>query len=292
MMDEVKDSAVHSSAPKSPCAAGVDVGATLAKIAIRDASGELSFESLPATEIARLGQRISSLAPEQLGVTGGGASRLAELLEIPCRRHDEFTAWGAGARRLLDPETWSGDAPSLLISLGTGTSVLKMDADSTSYVGGTAVGGGTILGLSSAILGTTNFDEICALARAGDRTQIDLMVSDIYRPGEIHLPDDLSASAFGKLGLMSNSPGGKEPENLAAAILALVGETVGQIVGGLSYVTQAEQIIFAGSTLRDNPFLRDVLAARTRLMGRKPLFLPHCEFGGATGALVLCDGED
>ena len=291
-MDEVKDSAVHSSGPKSPCAVGVDLGATLAKIVIRDSSGGLRFEYLPAPETDRLRRRISSLAPEQLGLTGGGASRLAELLEIPCRRHDEFTAWGAGARRLLDPESWSRDAPSLLISLGTGTAVLRMDGDSTSYIGGTAVGGGTIQGLASAMLGTTDFKEICALAEAGDRTRVDLMVSDIYRPGEIHLPDDLTAAAFGKLGLMSNSPGGKEPENLAAAILGLVGECVGQICGGLSYVAQAEQIIFGGSTLRDNPFLRDVLAARTRAVGRKPLFLPHCEYAGATGALVLCDRED
>lgn len=290
-MDEVKDTVVHSPAPKAPCAMGVDLGATLAKIVFRDSSGQLHFECLPAPEIGRLKQRILALEPEHVGLTGGGASRLAELLDIPCQRHDEFSSWGAGARRLLDAEAWSGDSPSLLISLGTGTSVLLMDGDSTTRIGGTAIGGGTILGLAKAMIGTHDFDEICALAQAGDRTRVDLMVSDIYRPGEINLPDDLTAASFGKLGTISDTSGGKEPENLAAAILGLVGENVGLICGGLSYVSNAEQIVFGGSTLRGNPFLRDVLAARTHDMGRKPLFLPHCEFGGATGALILCDLE-
>lgn len=288
-MDEVKDTVVHSPAPKALCAMGVDLGATLAKIVFRDSSGQLHFEYLPAPEIDRLEQRILSLEPEHVGLTGGGASRLAELLDIPCQRQDEFSCWGAGARRLLDAEAWSGDSPSLLISLGTGTSVLLMDGDSTTRIGGTAIGGGTILGLANAMLGTNDFEKICALAQAGDRTRVDLMVSDIYRPGEIDLPDDLTAASFGKLGTTSDTSGGKEPENLAAAILGLVGENVGLICGGLSYVSNAEQIVFGGSTLRGNPFLRDVLAARTHDMGRKPLFLPHCEYGGATGALILCD---
>jgi type II pantothenate kinase len=286
-MDEAKDTMVHGQAQDAPCDVGVDLGATLAKIAFRDADGQLQFESLPAPETERLKDRILSLEPQLVGLTGGGASRLAELLEIPCRRHDEFAAWGAGARQLLKSEDWSSDTPSLLISLGTGTSVLLMNGETTTRIGGTAIGGGTILGLASAMLGTTDFEEICRLAQRGDRTEVDLVVSDIYRPGEISLPDDLTAASFGKLGLLKDRPGAKEPENLAAAILGLVGENVGLICGGLSHLTQAEQIVFGGSTLRGNPFLREVLTARTYDMGRKPLFLPNGEFGGATGAMIL-----
>jgi type II pantothenate kinase len=291
-MDKAEKTAAQSPSQRAPRAVGIDLGATLAKITSRDLAGQLHFETLPAEETDRLKLRIESLEPEQVGLTGGGASRLAEMLEIPSRRHDEFASWGAGARQLLEAEAWTGDTPSLLISLGTGTSVMLMDGDSTVRIGGTAIGGGTILGLGSALLGINDFDEICALAQQGDRTHVDLMVSDIYRPGEISLPDNLTAASFGKLGLLSDTPGGKEPKNLAAAILGLVGENVGLICGGLSYVSQAEQIVFGGSTLRGNPFLRDVLAARTHDMGRKPVFLPHCEFGGATGALILCGVED
>jgi type II pantothenate kinase len=291
-MQKANKTTAQRPAQLAPRAVGIDLGATLAKITLRNAEGELHFETLPAAETDRLKQRMVSLQPERVGLTGGGASRLAELLDFPCQRHDEFTAWGAGARRLLEDTPWPGDSPSLLVSLGTGTSVMRMDGDTTVRVGGTALGGGTILGLANALLGIANFEEICALAERGDRTRVDLMVSDIYRSGEISLPDDLTAASFGKLGLMTDQPGGKEPQNLAAAIFGLVGENVGLICGGLSYVVQAEQIVFGGSTLRGNPFLRDVLSAMTHVMGRQPLFLPHCEFGGATGALVLCDTKD
>jgi type II pantothenate kinase len=290
-MDEVKSSVVHNPPQGEQKAVGVDLGATLAKLAFRAASGELHFESMPAQETDRLAQRVAGLEPEQIGLTGCGAIGFAEQLELPSRRYDEFTSWGAGTRHLLDGEALSGNSRNLLVSLGTGTSVLLMDADSTVRIGGTALGGGTILGLASALLGTNDFEEICSLAEKGNRTQIDLVVSDIYRSGEIELPADLTAAAFGKLGLLDETPGGKEPDNLAAAIIGLVGENVGLICGGLSYASQVDQIVFAGSTLRNNQVLRDILSSITTNMGRTPLFLSDGEFGGATGALILCAHE-
>ncbi|MBW2388615.1 MAG: hypothetical protein JRG89_09265 [Deltaproteobacteria bacterium] len=290
-MDEAKSGVVHSPPPSGLKAVGVDLGATLAKLAIRAPSGELHFESMPAHETERLARRITSLAPEQIGLTGCGAAGFAERLDVPSRRYDEFSSWGAGTRKLVDAEALSGDSRNLLVSLGTGTSVLLMDGDSTVRIGGTALGGGTVVGLASALLGTTDFKEICQLAQRGNRSRVDLVVSDIYRSGEIGLPADLTAASFGKLGLVDGTPGGKEPENLAAAILGLVGENVGLICAGLSYASQVERIIFAGSTLHENRVLCDILSSITTNMGRTPLFLPDGEYGGATGALILSDRE-
>lgn len=288
-MDEANSGVVHGPLPGGPKAIGIDLGATLAKLAVRNLSGGMHFESMPAHETDRLAQRIVSLEPEQIGLTGGGAARLAEVLEIPCQRHDEFASWGTGARHLVDLETLSDDSRNLLVSLGTGTSVLLMDGASTVRIGGTALGGGTIVGLASALLGTTDFDEICRLAQRGDRTQIDLVVSDIYRPGEIDLPDELTAASFGKLSLARQTPRGKEPENLAAAIVGLVAENVGLICAGLSHASQVQQIVFGGSTLRSNRLLCEILNSITTDMGCTPLFLPNGEYGGAAGALILCE---
>lgn len=291
-MDEVKRGLVHSSPQSGHEAVGVDLGATLVKLAIRAASGELHFESMPSHETERLERRITSLAPERVGLTGCGATSFAEQLERPSRRYDEFLSWGAGTRQLVDAEALAGNSRNLLVSLGTGTSVLLMDGDSTVRIGGTALGGGTIVGLASALLGTSNFEEICSLAQRGNRTQIDLVVSDIYRSGEIELPADVTAASFGKLGLLDETPGRKEPENLAAAIIGLVGENVGLICAGLSYASQVEQIVFAGSTLRDSRVLCDILSSITRNMGRTPLFLSNGEYGAAAGALILCDRDN
>ena len=153
--------------------------------------------------------------------------------------------------------------------------------------GGTALGGGTVVGLAGALLGTSEFSEVCRLAGDGDRAKVDLVVSDIYRPGEIALPDELTAASFGKLGHSAMTPESKHPENLAAAILGLVGENVGLICAGLSYATQVQHVVYGGSTLHENPYLRDVLHTITSNTGRTPVFLPQGEYGGATGALVL-----
>lgn len=290
-MDEANGSVVHSPLGNGLKAMGVDLGATLAKLAFAKPSGELHLESMPAQETARLERRIASLAPERIGLTGCGAAGFAELLECPSRRYDEFLSWGAGVRRLIDAQALSADSRNLLVSLGTGTSVLLMDCDTTVRIGGTALGGGTMIGLASALLGTSNFEEICRLAQKGKRSEIDLVVSDIYRSGEIQLSGDITAASFGKLGLLDETPGGKEPENLAAAIIGLVAENVGLICAGLSYASQVEQIVFAGSTLRGNSLLCDILTSITTNMGRKPLFLSDGAYGGAAGALVLCTRE-
>jgi type II pantothenate kinase len=265
----------------------VDLGATLSKLAICDAEGELHFESIPTDDLERVEERIEALGPRNIGLTGGGASRLAERLGSACTRTDEFTAWGAGARRLLEADALAGDTRNLLVSLGTGTSILLMDGENTMRVGGTALGGGTVIGLAGALLGTNEFNEVRRLAQNGDRAQVDLVVKDIYRPGEIPLDDELTAASFGKLGHPSMTPESKRPENLAAAIMGLVGENVGLICAGLSYATQVQRVVYAGSTLHDNGYLRSVLHSITSNAGRTPVFLPHGEYGGATGALVL-----
>lgn len=285
-MDELESGVVHTPAKSAQATVGVDIGATLAKIAVRNGSGELAFESMPASEIDDVAERVSSLDPDRVGLTGGGASPLAERLTAACELHEEFACWGKGARTLLEAENLLREQRYLLVSLGTGTSVLMIDGDSTVRIGGTALGGGTIMGLSAALLGTTDFAEICALAERGDRTEVDLVVRDIYQPGENPLPGDLTASAFAKLASSKAGPRSKDPENLAAAIVGLVGENVALICGGLSYASQVQEIVFAGSTIRDNETLRNTLTTITTTMGRTPLFLPHAEFGGALGAMM------
>ena len=86
----------------------------------------------------------------------------------------------------------------LLVSVGTGTSILLVDGASVTRIGGTALGGGTLLGLAAGLLGTSDFDEIAALAQRGSRQTVDLLVSDIYPAGGIALAGDLTAANFGK----------------------------------------------------------------------------------------------
>jgi type II pantothenate kinase len=112
-----------------------------------------------------------------------------------------------------------------------------------------------------------------------------MLVSDIYRPGEIALTGDLTAANFGKPNLRN----GAKPrrEDVAAAIMGLVGENVALICGGLAAPHGIRHIVFGGSTLRDNPSLCAVLREITSALGREPVFLERGEYAGAVGALEL-----
>jgi type II pantothenate kinase len=247
-------------------AVGIDSGASLMKVAIRRGS-ETQHRVLPAGDVRHAEDLARELAPRRIGLTGGGAAELSRRLGAEAVRVNEFAAWGAGAAALLDAEGRDAPRPFLLVSLGTGTSVMLADRLSVNRVGGTALGGGTVMGLGALLLGSASFDEICALAARGDRRHVDMLVSDIYRPGEIALTGDLTAANFGKPLLRS----GHKPRPEA----------------GLAAPHALRHIVFGGSTLRDNPSLRDVLQDITSAFGREPVFLERGEYAGAVGALEL-----
>jgi type II pantothenate kinase len=262
---------------------GVDVGASLAKLVRRNAEG-LQNELLPATELERLVERIDGLAPARLGLTGAGASELARRVGTPSVRVDEFAAWGAGVRSLLAEQRPDVGEPYLLVSVGTGTSVLLAQGMSVSRVGGTALGGGALMGLGGLLLGGASFARLAELAERGDRRRVDLLVSDIYRPGEIALLGDATAANFGKPDVHALEA---SPEDLSHALMGLVGENVALICVGLAAAHGVRTIVYGGSTLRENPALRGVIAAITAAFGREPILLEGGEFAGALGALAL-----
>ena len=275
-----------SQAPPRPPgrrALGADAGASLVKLAARNASGDLEFACFPAGDVDAVKHWVNAFAPDSVGLTGGGAPGLARSLGLDTARIDEFEAWAAGARALL------GDADGaagcfLLVSLGTGTSAMRVDPGGVRRVGGTALGGGTVVGLCTALLGATRFDEAAQLAARGDRRRVDLLVSDIYRDGEPPLPGELNASSFAKL---AHLPAGQRAtdRDLAHGVMGLVGENVALICCGLAATAQAERIVFGGTTLRGNPALVRILGDTCAMLGWRAVFPSGGEYAGALGAL-------
>ena len=173
------------------------------------------------------------------------------------------------------------------MAIGTGTSILLVEGDQCSRVGGTALGGGTLVGLASLLVGSSDFEELVALAKRGDRRKVDLLVGDVYPGGEAVLPEDMNASSFAKLA----RPGlarSHDPADLADALIALVAEPITTICGALAALTGAERLLFGGSTLRGNAPMREILA-KLGAMGRPVIFLRDGEFAGALGALTRAE---
>ncbi len=267
-----------------PTAVGVDSGATLVKIALRDAGGALRYRLEPASDRAAVLGALEALGARRLGLTGGGAAALAERLQAPALRVDEFRAWHLGADEMLRREARDVADRYLLVSLGTGTSVLLSGGESARRVGGTALGGGTVLGLARLLIGPCSFAELIALASRGQRQRVDLLVRDI---GEIPLPGDLTAANFGKLARGGDAP--PAAEDLAHALMGLIGENVALICAGLADAHGVEQVVFGGGTLRGNEALREILHDICAAFGLQAGFLPDGVYAGALGALRLAE---
>lgn len=276
-------------AMRSGTALGIDLGATLTKLAVSPAWGPESFELLVEMDDSRIAEKISSLEPSSVGLTGGGARRLAQSLDMPVTEVDEFAAWGAGGAALVSQAREDHDTPFLLVSLGTGTSVLLVDGDSTHRVGGTALGGGTLLGLGSALCDCTDFEELCLLAEKGSRSTVDLMLSDVYPDADrpLLLAADITASCFARLSHPTATGPKPSREDLAAAIMGLIGENVALLCSGLAKQCDVTPIYFGGSTLRKNTNLAAILTTLTTALGHPSLVIPQGEFAGARGALEI-----
>ena len=271
--------------------AGLDVGATLAKAVVVQAGGSLDFpEKLqtylgPSGDLSLLAAFMAVHPAASIAATGAGATRLANVLKShgPIAITDEFEAWGEGERVLLARADFIPTTPHLLVSLGTGTSILRVGQEGrVARAGGTGLGGGTLRGFSQLLLGQIDHDALTALAGQGDRRRIDLLVRDLYQSGEIALQGNLTASNLGRVS-------SRDSRDIAHAITGLVGENVALLAAALSRQEAAPgpiDVVYAGSTLVRNVVLKDILAFATSVGGARARFLPHGEFVGAIGSIM------
>lgn len=273
-----------SAGPPQPTA-GIDVGATLCKLALRHesqagAGGPVrwSMATRPSSDLDAVRAQVDDWAPARIVATGGGADRLgSHLAGVPVAHVTEFDAWARGAPVLAAAEGVPLPGRYLLVSLGTGTSVLSCESGRVGRVGGTALGGGTVLGLGRLLLGTASFTELAGLAARGDRRTVDLLVADVYRGAQAPLLRDLTAASFAKLASTRR-------EDLAHALMGLVGENVALLCGGFARGLSIESVVYCGSTLHGNPALREIVETITTLFGHHPVFLAQGAFCGAVGA--------
>lgn len=157
---------------------------------------------------------------EKIMITGVGASHVKHnLYGLECKRVPEFDSIGRGGLYL------SGLDEAIVVSMGTGTAIVHAKSDGTTrYLGGTGVGGGTLIGLSKLLLKAETVEHIEEYAGEGDLAMIDLRIKDITTksPGSgSTLADDLTAANFGNVSDVATK------SDIALGILNLVYETVG-----------------------------------------------------------------
>lgn len=265
---------------------GIDTGGTLTKLAYLNAQNELQLEVIPSSEMHLVKKWLNEHPQvEEIGLTGGRTEQLRDVLKTmkSIEYIVEFEATLQGVRYLLEKEGHAINR-SIISNIGTGTSIHYMEGNVHSRVGGTGIGGGTLIGLASIMTGIGEFDEIKERAKAGERSKIDLLVEDIYQGMDTPIAGTLTASNFGKVGITEHTR--YEKEDVLATTQGLVGEVITTLSIQLAEQYQAEHIVYIGSTLTNNEQLKKVIAHYTILKNHTPVFLEDCGFAGAVGALL------
>jgi len=277
---------------ESQTAIGLDVGASLAKLSMPLEHGGTANRLFSSFDLPSILTFVKHINPSVIGLTGGRANAFKAHIDTDVAQINEFSAWGMGASSLLSQQGLALEQPYLLVSVGTGTSIMCVSDDAVTRVGGTAMGGGTLMGLATTMLGVKDFHELLQLAEQGERSQIDLLVSDLYRDGEIGLAGDLTASNFGK---MSRPQQYNRPQNnkghskadLAHALIGMVAENIALLSASQAKARQISQVIFAGTTLKENPRFTRILTSVCGDEGVQAHLLQQGEFVGSLGALSL-----
>ncbi|MBE6692686.1 MAG: type II pantothenate kinase [Ruminococcaceae bacterium] len=238
---------------------GIDVGGSTTKIVGFDGDRLLEPGLVKANDpIASVyggfgkfttDNKISLSDIEKVMVTGVGSDFLGDnIYGIEAVHVNEFIANGKGGLYL------SGLDEAIVVSMGTGTAYVYSNRKTGEYthLGGTGVGGGTLVGIADKLLGIRSAQHVAELALGGDLKNIDLMISDITQ-NDISptLKSDITASNFGKVSDMATR------EDIALGLVNMVFETIAMmaifsarmknikdiiLIGNLTVLPQAETI--------------------------------------------------
>ena len=265
---------------------GIDVGISTTKIVgIVEQGKVLSPIRIKATDpetslYGALGKflyvnKIQLQDIEKVMLTGVGSAYINEpIYNLPTEKAEEFIADGLGARYETKLDRM------IVVSMGTGTSIVKCDGEDIKHIGGIGIGGGTLQGLSRLLLKTDDILQVSKLAEEGDVAHINLLIKDISAKPLPGLPMDAIASLCG------NAKSNASREDIAIGLIWMV----------LQSICSASILSSLGSGIKDFvmignltllPQCSRVFPATERLYGVKFHIPKYSEFCTAIGA-ALC----
>ncbi|KAK7063801.1 pantothenate kinase [Favolaschia claudopus] len=180
--------------------------------------------------------------------------------------------------------------PCLLVNIGSGVSIIKVDEDGKfERVSGTSLGGGTLWGLLSLLTPATTFDEMLAFSEQGDNSSVDMLVGDIYGQdySRLGLKSTMIASSFGKVFNKGGSKRQFSPEDISRSLLYAISNNIGQIAYMNAEKYNLERIYFGGCFIRGHAATIGTLSYAIRFWSKgtkRALFLRHEGFLGSIGA--------
>ncbi|XP_059547512.1 4'-phosphopantetheine phosphatase isoform X1 [Myotis daubentonii] len=250
--------------------------------------------------------------------TGGGAYKFKDLIEqklgLRVAKEDVMTCLIKGCNFVLknipqEAFVYQKDAdpefrfqtnhphifPYLLVNIGSGVSIVKVETDDRfEWIGGSSIGGGTFWGLGALLTKTQKFDELLHLASRGQHANVDMLVQDVY--GGAHqtlgLSGNLIASSFGKSATTDQE---FSPEDMAKSLLHMISNDIGQLACLYARLHGLDRVYFGGFFIRGHPVTMRTITYSISFFSKgevQALFLRHEGYLGAIGAFLRGAEQD
>ncbi len=216
-------------------------------------------------------------------MTGVGASFIDKpLYGLNCKKVSEFSSVGNGGLYLSHLDE------AIVVSMGTGTALIHAKAEggkiNTEYLGGTGVGGGTLLGLSRKMIGVDtieHFEELCA---EGNLSNIDLRIKDMSSDHTFQINDEITASNFGKLSDIATHG------DIALGIANMVGETIAMLAVFAARSYKIKDVVLTGNLTAIRGVTK-VFEGLEPMFGIRFIIPEQSQFATVIGA-ALCDENE
>ena len=215
-------------------------------------------------------------------MTGVGASFIDKpLYSLSCEKVSEFNAVGNGGIYL------SGLDEAIVVSMGTGTAIMYAKNEGgktvTQYLGGTGVGGGTLLGLSRRMIGVDTVEHFEQLCAGGNLDNVDLRIKDMSSDDTFQINKDMTASNFGKLSDIATQ------SDVALGIANMVGETIAMLAVFAARSYGIKKVVLTGN-LTAIDAVEKVFEGLEAMFGIQFIIPEKSQFATVIGA-ALCDRD-
>lgn len=211
---------------------------------------------------------------QQVMLTGVGSAYIKDnVYGCPTQHVEEFLADGLGARYETQLDRM------LVVSMGTGTSIVQCDENGIRRIGGLGLGGGTLAGLSRIMLKTDDIKQVVSLALQGNLNNIDVQIGDISPSALPGLPKNATAALFG------NAKSNASREDIALGIITTVLQTIGSATILSAIGTNIHDFVLIGNLTR-LPQCKEVFPSLEKLFKVKFVIPKHSEYSTAIGAAL------
>lgn len=183
--------------------------------------------------------------------------------------------------------------PYLLVNIGSGVSIMKVDDEKTfNRVSGSSLGGGTFWGLCTLLTGVEGFDELLELGVQGNSSNVDMLVGDIYGGRdlpEIGLSAEITASSFGKVISQDKRLEDYEKADIALALCRMISYNIGQLAYMNALRFNLKRVLFGGFFIRGHAYTMETISFAIRFWSKGAMqatFMRHEGYLCAMGAFL------